>query len=92
MRMQYGKLYQRNESDQGHKRMIDETYRDKRRMTESQLIASMCYSPARDSQHKLQAESYRSGRALSGHVKDAHNGVEDPKCPACKEIRMRCGL
>lgn len=66
---------------------------DKGRQTESEIIAGFCNSPRRlMPERERQTEAYRTGRALSGHVASAHKGIEDPKCRACKELRVRCGM
>lgn len=63
--------------------------------TEQEMISGFCHSKLSaglTDERSKQMDSYKSGRALAGHVRDAHKGIEDPKCPACKEIRFRCGL
>lgn len=41
------------------------------------------------SHHEMQTDAYKSGRALVGHIKDAHKGIEQPDCRACKELRAK---
>lgn len=38
---------------------------------------------------ELQSDAYKSGRALVGHVNDAHKGIEQSDCRACKELRAK---
>lgn len=74
--------------------MSDQNWKPARQLTEADIIASFSSSSPREvhNQWDKQTRSYKTGDALRGHTNSAHKGVEDPKCPACKELRIRCGL
>jgi hypothetical protein len=35
------------------------------------------------------ARSYKNGKALASHILACHDGVCDPKCPACRELAAK---
>jgi hypothetical protein len=58
------------------------------------IISDLCLgtSSSIQSERVKQNNSYATGLAYRGHLKSAHNGIEDKNCRACKELRIKCNI
>lgn len=53
------------------------------------VLGMLGVNPNGQPYREIQTDAYKNGTALKGHIKDAHKGIEDTNCRACRELRLK---